>query len=437
MMSTGVLSIIIVVSILILLGSGMYISISLAFVGLIIFQLLIPGMTKIIGNVLYNTVANFTLTAIPMFLFMGEIILATGIIKSLYDGISKWVSPFPGGLIHSNIFSCSFFAAISGSSVATAAAMGSIAIPEQKSRKYPIKLITGSLAAGGTLGILIPPSTTMIIYGAMTGQSVGKLFVAGMLPGILMALMFMIYIVVFSIINKKNMPKLERIGIVEYSKRFIYAFKEIWPILLVLFTIFFGIYGGIMTPTEAAAISVVEVLIISFIFGKLSYEVIKVAAQKALKTTAMIMFITIGAQIMGNAISMIKLPAHLCSLVENSGMSRTGVLLTIIAIYIILGCLMDALSAIIITLPITYPLMVTTLNFDPIWYGIILVILNQVGLITPPVGVNSFIIHGLSGEKNIWTTFQGIIPFFLLMCVVIILIILYPEIVLYLPSTMN
>ena len=207
-MSSSLLSLILVLAILLILASGMYISTGLAFLGVFILLVFIPTMTRILGNVLYNSTASFTLAAIPIFLFMGELVMRTGISKSLYNGVSKWLSPFPGGLMLSNILSCSLFAAISGSSVATAATIANIAFKEQKERNYPVKLIAGSLAAGGTLGILIPPSITMIVYGAMVGQSIGKLFIAGIIPGLVMSLLFMLYIIIYSSIYKEKVPKL-------------------------------------------------------------------------------------------------------------------------------------------------------------------------------------------------------------------------------------
>jgi len=421
---------------LIILGSGIYIGPGLALLGIVGFEYFIPRMTGMIGTILYNSTASFTLAAIPLFLFMGEIITRTGISQSLYRGISKWLSPLPGGLIHSNIFSCSLFAAISGSSVATAATIGSVAYPEQKKRGYPFKLIVGSLAAGGTIGILIPPSITMIVYGSMTWVSVGKLFIAGIIPGIILTLMFMFYIVLYSLTHRNEMPKFKKISIKEYFVNFFSTWRDIWPVLLILITIFMGIYGGFMTPTEAAAISVGEALIISLLLRKLSLNVLKESANKALRSSSMIFVIIIGAQVLGNCLSMIKVPARLCILIAEAGVSSYTVLFYVIILYLVLGCLISALSVIILTLPITYPLVVGFAGFNPLWFGIILVLLNQVALITPPVGLNVYIIHGITGEKNIGEIFSGIFPFFILMCIFITLMTFFPDIVLFLPNNM-
>jgi len=424
----------IIIFLFIILFSGMYVGPGLAFVGIICFQYFMPRAAGMIGNVIYNSVASFTLSAIPLFMLMGEIVLNSGLSNSLYRGVSKLLAPIPGGLIHSNIFSSAIFAAISGSSVATASAIGSVAIPEQRERNYPIKLITGSLAAGGTLGILIPPSITMIIYGSMTGISVGKLFIAGIIPGVILSLMFMAYIYIFSILNKNKVPKNVKVNFKEYIITFFKIWKDIWPIAVIFLTVFIGIYGGFMTPTEAAALSVVESLIMSFLLKKLTFDILKESAVKALRASSMILFILMGAKVLGNIISMIKLPANLCNLIVTLGVKPYYVLFYIICLYLFLGCVMNATAAIILTLPITYPLIVETAGFNPIWFGIMVVLLNEIALITPPVGMNVYVIYGVSGEKNMGTIFSGVVPFLIIMCLFILLIIFFPQIVLFLPT---
>lgn len=253
-----------VISLLLILFSGMYIGSGLAFLGIINFEYFMPRAVGMIGNINFNSIASFTMSSIPLFMFMGEIVLNTEISKSLYRGLSKILSPIPGGLLHSNILACAFFGAISGSSIATASAIGSIAFPEQKSRNYPIQMISGSLSAGGTLGILIPPSITMIIYGSMTGVSIGKLFIAGIIPGLILSLIFVSYIIITSIIYKKQMPEKEKITFSGYLLSLLTVWKDIWPVVLIMVTILVGIYGGFMTPTEAAATTVVEAMVIAF-----------------------------------------------------------------------------------------------------------------------------------------------------------------------------
>jgi len=425
-----------VIAVLIVLGSGIDVGTGLALIGIIGFKYFFSGSEAIIGVNLYNSCASFILAAVPLFVFMGEIVMRTGIVKALYRGVSKWLSPFPGGLLHSNIFASSIFAAISGSSSATTATIGSIAFSEEQKRKYPLNITLGSLAAGGTIGILIPPSITMIIYGAMTGVSVGKLFVAGVIPGIIMALFFMAYIFGYSIINKDKMPETEKISIKEYFVNSLMAWKDLWPFALIIATIFIGIYGGLMTPTEAGAVSVVEAMIIAILFRKLNFKVLKESALATLKTSTMVLFILIGASLLGTFISMIKLPAQLCIAVGDAGIGRYAVLFGIIGIYIVLGCLIEACALEIITLPIVFPLLVTKLGFNSLWIGILIVILTQIALITPPVGMNLFIMYGVSGKKDMNRVISGVLPFFIIMFCIIVLFMVFPEIVTFLPDRM-
>ena len=408
---------------------------ALALIGILGFTFFLPYMKEIMGAICFNSITSAALTAIPLFLFMGEIMANNGLSKNLYRGLRKLTASLPGGLLHTNIICCSIFAAISGSSVATASTFGTIAYKEQKEFGYPPEIISGTLAAGGTLGILIPPSIPLLIYASMTGQSASKLFMAGIFPGIVMSLFFMVYIYIFSVIKRESFKNVEKIDPFRF-RDFPELLKDIWPFFLIILSILVGIYGGIMTPTEAAAVSVVEALIFTFLIGKLTFNLLKKSAISALKTNAMIMLIYIGAQILGYFISMIKLPANLCTMIQNMEISKFAVLFIITLMYYVLGSLMEAMSAIIITIPVTYPLMVGSMGFDPIWFGIYLVILNQIGLITPPVGLNSYIIYGISGEKGMGTVFKGVMPFVVIMLLFIILILVYPNIVLFLPSRM-
>lgn len=419
---------------LILLGSGLYIAVGLAAVGILGFEFLLHT-PAIIGNIIYGAVWSYVLAAIPFFVFMGEIVLQSGVSQSLYSGVSKWTRILPGGLLHCNIVSCSMFAAISGSSVATAATLGSVAYPEERRRGYSSGLITGSLAAGGTLGILIPPSITLIVYGAFVGASVGQLFIGGVIPGIILALTFMIYIGIKSVINPDLVEPRQRIS-PRYFLDAIVAFKEVWPILLIMLTIFLGIYGGIFTPTEAAAVSAAEALVLCSVFRKFNFTLLKKASLNALRTTSMVLFIIVGARIAGGALALLKVPARLCEVVVGMSIDPLLVWLVVVVVYLILGCLMEGLSMMVLTLPVTYPLLITTLGFDPIWFGVLLVVLVECGLITPPVGINVYVIHGISGGTDIMEVFKGIIPFFICMLLVLALLTFIPELVLILPGLM-
>ena len=418
----------------ILLGSGIYIAIGLGAVGIFSLELLVdlPG---IIGAVIYNTAHSYVLAAVPLFLLMGELVYGSGLSQRLYSGVSKWTGVVPGGLLHSNIVSCSLFAAVSGSSVATAATVGSVAYPEQSARGYSRGLITGSLAAGGTLGILIPPSITMIIYGSFVSASVGKLFMGGVIPGIILSLMFMLYIGTISLLNPRLVEP-RQVLTTRYFVNAITAFRDIWPILLIMVTIFGGIYGGVFTPTEAAAVACVESILLAAVHSKLNFAILKKASLSALKTSAMVSFIIIGAQILAMALSMLKIPAQLTQIIAGWELNRLMVWFFVVIMYLILGCLMDGISMMLLTLPVTFPLLINALGFDPIWFGVLLVLLVECGLITPPVGINVYVIHGISGGTNIMEVFKGVIPFFICMIILLVILTFIPELVLWLPGLM-
>jgi len=426
-MSTLSLSLLVICFLLIFLFFGVQIWAALAFIGIVGFVTLLPFMQDIVGTVAYNSVASLNLAAIPLFLFMGEVLSHSGVTVSLYRGLKKLTNWLPGGVVHSNILSCAIFAAVSGSSVATVSTFGTLAYHEQKKLGYPRTLIAGSIAAGGTLGILIPPSITMLIYCAMTGNSAAKLFMAGIIPGVTLALFFMLYICFWSIKHKSSF----RITTDKDSKL---QFRDlpgilwdIFPFAIIITSIIYGIYSGLMTPTEAAGLSVVEAFLIAFFKRKLTYSMLRESAIAAFKNNAMIILIQVGALIFGNFISMAKIPATICLYLESLELSKYIVLAIITVIYLILGMVMEAMSAIVITLPITYPLMVTTLGFGPLWFGIYLVIMNQAGLITPPVGLNTFIIHAISKEKDMSTTFRAVIPYVFLMILLVCIMVVFPN----------
>lgn len=421
--------------IFLLLGIGLYVGLGLAGVGIFGIEFL-AHMGQIVGAVIYNTLCDYLLAAIPLFMFMGQIVLRCGLSTRLYDGVSKWTRVIPGGLTHSNILSCAIFAAVSGSSLATAATIGTVAYPEQTKRGYAPSLVTGSLAAGGTLGILIPPSINMIVYGAFVGASIGRLFIGGIIPGTILALLFMSAIFLMSVRNPSLGPPRERVKR-RYFLEALIALKDIWPMVLLIVLIMGGIYGGFVTPTEAAGISALVALILAAAFRRLNLTVVKEAALSALQTTAMVMLLILGAQLLGNAVSMLRIPAQLCEAVAGWGIGPLWVWFAAIILYLILGCFMDGLSIMLFTLPVTYPLLVTTLGFNPILFGILLVMMSECCLITPPVGLNLYIIHGIAKGTDMATIIRGVFPFFLVLLVVVALITFFPQLVLYLPSLMT
>ncbi len=343
--------------------------------------------------------ASFILAAVPMFIFMGEIILRCGISQRLYHGVSKWTSVIPGGLLHCNIVACAIFAAVSGSSVATAATIGTVAYPQQRAAGYEPRLVKGSLAAGGTLGILIPPSVIMIIYGAFVGVSVGRLFMGGVIPGIILTLMFMGCIFVLCKMNPSWSPEQGHFSW-RYLREAIIAIKDVWPLSLIILVIFCGIYSGLWTPTEAAGVSAALALMLAAIFRRLNLTMLKEATMNTLRTMGMLFAIFVGAMILRAAISLLQIPAVASEFVIGLGLSPMWVWFGVICLYLILGCFMDGVSLILLTLPVTYPLMVTELGFDGVWFGVVLVVLNECAMITPPVGMNFYVIHGITGGEH-------------------------------------
>jgi len=434
-MSLGLSTGLIVAFLFLLLGSGLYIGLGLAAVGIIGFEFL-SNLGQTAGAVLFNSLYSFPLSAIPMFLFMGQIVLRSGLSGRLYRGVAQWTRVIPGGLLHSNIASCSIFAAVSGSSPATAATIGTVAIPEQEKRGYDITMMTGSLAAGGTLGILIPPSINMIVYGAFVGASVGRLFAGGVIPGIILAIMFMIWIAFATMRNKSLAPPPERVKPLRYFRDAVVAIKDVWPMITIIVLIMGSIYGGVMTPTEAAAASAFLALILAAVFRKLNFAVLKDSALNTLKVSAMVFFLFIGANLLGNGLSMLRIPTRIFEMISELGLSNMQVWIGVVILYIIMGCLMDTLAMMLITLPVTYPLMVTLCGFDPIWFGVQLVILCEIGMVTPPVGINLFVIHGIAPQAKMRQIIVGILPFFVCMVLGLVLYTLIPDLILFLPNSM-
>ncbi len=423
---------IVVVMLFTLLLSGLYVTFALAGTGIFALELLAHA-GDVVGAIVYNTF-TYALAAVPLFIFLGQIFLHGGLGTRLYRGVSQWTRIIPGGLTQSNILSCSIFAAISGSSVATAATIGTVAYPEQKKRGYSPSLVTASLAAGGTLGQLIPPSMVMIVYGSFVSVSVGHLFAGGVIPGVILASMFMTYIFFTAVINPSSGPPRERLTR-RYFLEAIIALKDIWPMLLVIVLIMGSIYTGIMTPTEAAAASAFVALILAATFGNLNFDILKKSALGAVRTTAYAQVILVGGKILAYGLALIKVPALLSEMVVEAGLSPMMIWLVLIILYLILGCFMDGLTMMILTLPVTFPLMVNTMGFDPVWFGIMLVMLGECALITPPVGINLYIIQGISGV-DLMTIVKGVIPFVLIILVGVALFTFVPELVLFLPSLM-
>jgi len=429
-MPWGVITIIAFGLVFLFLFSGIPVAVSLGLIGIITAAIFV-GHTQALGYACWNICTNFVLVAIPLFILMGQFLLHSGISDRLYSGSSALLGRIPGGLLHANVASCAVFAAISGSSVATAATIGTVAIPELEKRGYESKIVLGSLAAGGTLGILIPPSIVMIIYGAMAEQSVGQLFIAGVIPGIMLTLLFMGYITARVITKPELAPTFEKIPL----KLRVLRIKSIWPVGVIMFIVLGGIYLGVVTPTEAAALGASTALVFALAYRQLNWQIMKEVLRDTTKTTAYIMLLVVGAQLLTGALSMLRVPDNAVLWVTSLAVSPLVVLMLIYLLYLFLGCFMDGMSMMVVTLPVVVPI-INSLGFDPIWFGVALVILIEMAMLTPPVGLNVYVIHGLRPDRPMSEVFRGIVPFFLMMLLGLIIVTAFPVIATWLPDTM-
>lgn len=408
-----------------LIMGGFWIAAALGLTG--IFGLYISGnsfVVQVVGNMVWNTANNFTLTAIPLFLFMGEIILHSGLSERFYKGIVKFLRKVPGGLLHSNIIACAIFSAISGSSVATAAGIGSIAIPEMKRLKYKNEYIYGSVASGGTLGILIPPSIPLIIYGSLTTTSTTKLFMAAIVPGLVLMSLYIAFLIVNSIIHRSEFANVDNSNAVNVSWK--EALLGVLPMVVLVLVILGSIYTGIATATEAAALGTAFSIAIGFIFGDLKIKRIWESAVTALKTTSMILFIMIGAQFFAYVLTSTGTSRELISWLVGIGLNKWVLFGIVCVIYIILGCFMDGNSMQYLTIPILFPVLMEY-GFDPIWFGIVLVILIEMGQITPPMGMNLFVIRGIDKTSDLTEIIRGVIPYLFIMLLMIVILAFFPD----------
>ncbi|HRL22293.1 MAG TPA: TRAP transporter large permease, partial [Alcaligenes sp.] len=383
---------------LVLIGLSVPVGAALGVLGLILDPLysMLP-LTGALGELSWGTSNEFLLVAIPLFIMLGEILLRSGMAERMYNAMSLWLSWLPGGLMHANIGASALFAATSGSSVATAATVGTVALPQIKKQGYNEPLFLGSLAAGGTLGILIPPSINLVIYGVLTNTSVPKLYLAGIIPGLAMALLFMLSIAAACLVKPQwGGAKIKA----SWSQRFA-SLVHLVPPLGIFLLVVGSIYAGVATPTEAAALGVVGALILAAFSGRMSWTMIKEVLEGTMKATAMIMLIVIGSAFLNFVMSATGLTNALTSAITGLGVSPMTMLLILVVFYLVLGCFMETLSMMITTIPIVAPIMIA-LGFDPIWLGIAIIILVEVALITPPVGLNLFVVQSLrkSGSMN-------------------------------------
>jgi len=411
---------------------GMPIAVSMAVVGIVggIAAYGAPFMDSI-APVVWGVQNENLLTSIPLFVLLGELLLRSGIADRMYIALSAWLGRMPGGLLHTNIGSCALFAATSGSSVATAATVGTVALPSLMKRGYSMRHSLGSLAAGGTLGILIPPSVNMIVYGSLTNNSIGKLFIAGIIPGLLLTGCFMLWIYLSTVMSgdvkrEPPVPLPERIR----------TLVHLVPPLVVFGIVMGSLYFGIATAAESAALGVIAALAFTWQSGKLNLELLKTCFISTARISGMILLIITAAFILNLAISLTGVAEAMTKWVAGLGLSKTGLILTLIVFYLILGMFMDVLSMQVATIPITYPIAVA-LGVDPIWFGIFIVLMCELGLITPPVGMNLFVVHGIRPDKGgIEDAIWGALPYAVIMILFTLLLMALPQLATWLPAHM-
>lgn len=432
-MDVSTIGLIVAVIMLVLLASGVWVAVTLMSVGLISMMLFshAPAAT-IQTTVIWGQSSSWALTALPLFIWMGEILYRTRLAKDMFEGLSPWLAGFPGRLIHINVVSCGIFAAVSGSSAATTATIGRITIPELLKRGYDEKTTIGSLAGSSTLGFLIPPSIIMIVYGVAADVSITRLFIAGVLPGAMLMALFMGYLAIWSMLNPSKVPEREpRMPFLQRVKET----AKLFPIVLLMIAVIGSIYLGIATATEAAAVGVVGALLIALFTGSLTKKSFIDSVLGATKTSVMVSFILAGAAFLSTAMGFTGIPRELSAWVGTLGLGKFELLLALTVLFIILGCFLDGISIVVLTAAVIMPI-VHQAGIDPIWFGIFIVVVIEMSQITPPVGINLFILQSMTG-KNLWEVAKAAFPFFLLLVVATILLILFPQIATWLPNTIR
>jgi len=430
------LSLATIFTLVVLLGSGVWIAFALigtAWVALQFFSPFDPG--PILASDFWGASYGWDLTALPMFIWMGEILFRSGLADNMFRGLSPWLNRLPGRLLHTNIIGSGMFAAVCGSSAATCATVGKMTLPELERRGYDSNMAIGTLASASTLGLLIPPSIVLIVYGVVTEQSITRLFMAGIGPGLMILAMFMTYLVLWALL-KGNRNGLT--GADESGMSFVEKLRNTWslvPILLLIGGIIVSIYGGLASPTEAAAVGVVLSMVIAHFNGHFNRDIFTSSLFAAVRTACMIAFIIAGASFLTSAMGFTQVPMQLARTIGEMGLSPTMLLVALTVLLLIMGCFLDGISLILLVTAIIMPV-VSAAGFDLIWFGIYLVIVVEMSQITPPVGFNLFVIQGLTG-KDIVTITKATLPFFLLMLLAIAFMHLFPEIALYLPQALN
>jgi tripartite ATP-independent transporter DctM subunit len=403
----------------------------MALVGLLGFGYLVSPQAalNIIVKDFYTVFSSYDLTVVPLFVFMGQILFYSGISRKLYDSAFTWFGHYKGGLAMATVGACAGFSAICGSTNATAATMASVALPEMKRLKYRDELATGVVAAGGSLGILIPPSVIFIVYGIQTEQSIGKLFMAGILPGILLSILFIVTIYLWVTIQPDIAPRIEK----QSLKKRIKSLAGLIEVMILFVLVMGGLFLGVFTPTEAGAVGAFGGVLIPLVRGQLSWKGFLDALYSSTRTTCMIFMIVAGATVFGHFLAVTTIPSTLSGWVVGLPLPPWAIMLIVMFFFLIGGCFMDALGMILLTIPIFYPVAVA-LGYDPIWFGVVIVLVTELGVITPPVGINVYVVSGIARDVPLEVIFKGAFPFVLTLIAYLVIMILFPQIALFLPS---
>jgi len=425
-------SVLLVVLLFALLGSGLWVAFSLVGVGiasLLMFSSAPAG--KVLASTVWGASSEWSLAALPLFIWMGEILYRSRMSGDLFSGIAPWIGRLPGRLLHVNVLGCGLFAAVSGSSAATCATIGKVSIPELRKRGYDERMIIGSIAGSGTLGLLIPPSIVLIVYGVATEESIARLFIAGVIPGVLVMALYMSYIGGWALLNPRTMPPREqRVGLRERMR----ASRRLIPVALLILGVIGSIYTGLASPTDAAAVGVGLSLLIAALSGDLDRNSFTAGLLGAVKTSCMIAFILAGASFLTAAMGYSGLPRQLAEWIGAMGLSTYQLLVALTVLFVVLGCFLDGISIVVLTVAIILP-MVEAAGIDRIWFGIYLVLVVEMAQITPPVGFNLFVLQGLTGRDILWIAYAAL-PFFVLLLVAVAMIAAFPDVVTWLPETM-
>lgn len=419
------------VALVTLLCSGMPVAFAMAVVGFVGYAVVVNphAAVSILTFDLYKTFASYSLTVIPLFVLMGQVAFHGGISRRLFNAAYHWLGPLPGGLAMATVGACTAFGAICGSGPATTATMALVALPEMRRYKYNMELGCGAVAAGGTIGMMIPPSVVFIVYAIMTEQSIGRLFIAGIVPGLLTALLFCI-VIYWQCVRR---PELGPAAPSSSWKAKIVSLRGAWETLLLFVAVMGGMFLGLFTPTEAAAVGAAGTILITAIQRRLSFAILVRSLKETLRTSCMVMVIVAGATVFGHFLARTRIPSEMAGWLGSLPLPGWGIILLIVVFYLIAGCFVDALALVLLTIPIFYPV-VTNLHYDPIWFGVMIVLVTQMGVITPPVGVCVYVVSGIERDVPLETIFRGAMPFLMALAAAAILLIAFPQLCLFLPE---